>query len=222
MTSTQKNITGTAKFENHYYTPKKKSKTKTKQKTSVGVMRQSFTQPPPPPQYHSKYPSSSSSSHSSLHRWLARWDWYAKVPADFLEGSPPHGRILSWVVLAILALLLVRETMAFWAPTLVADLQLDRGGGGAISARAAAVSSQWHSVNDDDRMDKIQVRFNITLMDLTCEVSESHSSLILMMMMILMILMILALPFARWFVSCVCMCCSHWLYFCFGRLFEID
>mmetsp|Transcript_10385 Transcript_10385/g.15858 ORF Transcript_10385/g.15858 Transcript_10385/m.15858 type:complete len:175 (+) Transcript_10385:72-596(+) len=76
---------------------------------------------------------------------LARLDMYRKVPIDLLEGSK-SGSIISLMALFIMTALIVLETKAYFTSTLVTDLALDR-------------SSE----------SKIQVDFNITMMDLPCE-----------------------------------------------------
>ena len=141
------------------------------------VMRQSFAKTP---HHHQK---------SFHHRWLASLDFYAKVPVDLLEGSQ-QGNILSWVALLVILMLMGRETIAFFSPTLVSDLQLDRSPALAMQQQARRqrereqAARSWHWLGGggptrppprvhpvDDMIDKIEVRFNITLMDLKCEVS---------------------------------------------------
>lgn len=79
---------------------------------------------------------------------------YRKVPGDLLEGSK-EGNTVSLAALAVIAILVLKETLHFLIPHLVTDLSLDshRQGGGA---------------------DKIQVNFNITLMDLKCQVRREQ------------------------------------------------
>ena len=68
-----------------------------------------------------------------------------KVPGDLLEGSQ-EGRFTSWIAILILGVLFVKETHDFLSPRQVYDLSLDR------------TSSP-----------KIQVNFNLSLLDLRCD-----------------------------------------------------
>jgi hypothetical protein len=82
-------------------------------------------------------------------RWLADLDIYRKLPTDLLESSA-EGNIFSWFVLVCIAGLLFRETVEFMSPKLVTDLSID--------ARRSNMES------------KMQVNFNITMLDLRCQV----------------------------------------------------
>ena len=86
-------------------------------------------------------------------RWLADLDVYRKVPADLMETSV-EGNVFSWFVLLCIWGLLVRETWDFMSVKLVADL--------AIDARRSAEQNM------------MQVNFNITLLDLKCQVSRTR------------------------------------------------
>ena len=68
-----------------------------------------------------------------------------QVPQDLLEGSQ-EGRFTSWFAILVLVVLFVKETNDFLSPRQVYDLTLDR------------TSSP-----------KIQVNFNISLLDLRCD-----------------------------------------------------
>jgi hypothetical protein len=83
------------------------------------------------------------------YQWLANLDAYRKVPTDLMESSA-EGNVLSWFVLVCIMGLLLRETIDFLSPKLVADLSID-------SKRSGS-----------DAM--MQVDFNITLLDLRCQV----------------------------------------------------
>ena len=107
--------------------------------------------------------------------WAANLDMYKKVPIDLLEGSK-EGKTVSWIALAIIVILMLRETQQFMTPTLRTELKLD-----SRQARQRRHYYMNHDDNhkdddndDDDfdwQQDKVQVNFNITLMDLKCQVS---------------------------------------------------
>ena len=80
-------------------------------------------------------------------RWILKSHHYEKsqVPQDLLEGSQ-EGRFTSWFAILILLVLFVKETHDFLSPRQVYDLSLDR------------TSSP-----------KIQVNFNVSLLDLRCD-----------------------------------------------------
>ena len=71
---------------------------------------------------------------------------YRKLPIDLMEGSSRRGSILSYLSLALMAVLLASETKAYFTTSLKTDLQLDR--------------------SDDP---KIRLNFNITMLDLKCD-----------------------------------------------------
>ena len=96
-----------------------------------------------------------STSKQPRNRWLADLDVYRKVPADLMETSV-EGNVFSWLVLLCIFTLLVRETWDFMSVKLVADL--------AIDARRSTEETM------------MQVNFNITLLDLKCQVSRVESS----------------------------------------------
>ena len=80
-------------------------------------------------------------------RWAANLDMYRKVPGDLLEGSK-QGSAISWIALITIFVLFYKETADFFTTEIKSDLHLDR------------------KVSMNDR---IQVRFNITMMDLKCD-----------------------------------------------------
>lgn len=82
-------------------------------------------------------------------RWIASLDLYRKVPTDLMETSA-EGSVFSWFVLVCILGLLLRETLDFVSPRLIADLSID--------ARRSVADS------------RMQVNFNITLLDLKCQV----------------------------------------------------
>ena len=104
-------------------------------------------------------------------RFLANIDFYCKVPHDLLEGSK-KGSAVSWVVLAALAILFFRETQDFLTPKLVSDLHLDAPIQPQQEERGLGTRRRLSEVADIDSMeDRIEVSFNITMMDLKCKVS---------------------------------------------------
>ena len=88
------------------------------------------------------------------HSWLAGLDWYRKVPVDLLEGSK-EGNVFSLLVLLVIAILIFQETRQFLSTKLVTDLTLDSNRG----------------KSQDSALDKVKVNFNITMLDLKCQVS---------------------------------------------------
>ena len=76
---------------------------------------------------------------------LLSLDMYRKVPVDLLEGTQ-EGRLTSWFAILVLLVLFFKETHDFLSPRPVTDLSLDR-------------------TNDP----KIQVNFNISMLDLRCD-----------------------------------------------------
>lgn len=82
---------------------------------------------------------------SRRNEWLVSLDMYRKVPQDLLEGSQ-EGRFTSWFAILVLLTLFVKETHDFLSPRQVSDLSLDR-----------------------TRNPKIQVNFNLSLLDLRCD-----------------------------------------------------
>ena len=78
--------------------------------------------------------------------WQSHIDMYRKLPIDLMEGSSRRGSILSYLSLALMAVLLASETRAYFTTSLRTDLQLDK--------------------SDDP---KIRLNFNITMLDLKCD-----------------------------------------------------
>lgn len=76
---------------------------------------------------------------------LISLDMYRKLPEELLEGTQ-KGRLTSWFTIIVLLVLFVMETHDFLSPRQVSDLSLDRS------------SSP-----------KIQVNFNLSLLDLRCD-----------------------------------------------------
>jgi len=87
--------------------------------------------------------------------WLAGMDMYRKVPVDLLE-STKEGNVVSILVFVIILVLVSYETNQFFSTKLVTDLALDPKRKGEF--------------------DKVQVKFNITMMDLKCKVSTVDMS----------------------------------------------
>lgn len=87
---------------------------------------------------------------SRRYQWLAGLDMYRKVPGELMEGTK-EGNVISWLVLSVIGALLWTETREFFTSRLVADLALD---------------SQRQQSSD-----KLIVKFNLTMMDLRCDVS---------------------------------------------------
>jgi hypothetical protein len=77
--------------------------------------------------------------------FLANLDMYRKVPIDLLEGSK-QGSITSWIALIAMLTLIILETRDFFTSTLQTDLTLD-----------------------PSKDLKVSVRFNITMLDLSCD-----------------------------------------------------
>ena len=80
-------------------------------------------------------------------KWIGRLDMYRKVPVDLMEGSKA-GSYISWIALLVIFVLFYKETRAFFATKIVADMILDKN----------FASS-----------DRIRAYFNITMMDLNCD-----------------------------------------------------
>jgi Endoplasmic Reticulum-Golgi Intermediate Compartment (ERGIC) len=78
-------------------------------------------------------------------KWAGRLDMYRKIPAELMEGTK-RGSALSMVAAAIMGLLFLMETGAYFSRTTVTQLQLD--------------------TNDEER---VRLNFNITMMDLKCD-----------------------------------------------------
>ena len=78
--------------------------------------------------------------------WQSHIDMYRKLPIDLMEGSSRRGSILSYLSLALMAVLLASETRAYFTTSLRTDLQLDK--------------------SDDP---KLRLNFNITMLDLKCD-----------------------------------------------------
>ncbi|GKY96947.1 hypothetical protein MPSEU_000653800 [Mayamaea pseudoterrestris] len=89
------------------------------------------------------------SSKQTRPKWFADLDIYRKVPTDLMESSA-EGNVFSWFVLVCILGLLFRETLDFVTPKLMMDLSID-------SSRSSTAES------------KMQVDFNITLLDLRCQ-----------------------------------------------------
>jgi len=78
-------------------------------------------------------------------QWVASLDMYRKVPTDLLEGTK-RGSILSYGAIILMVTLIMLETRAYFSNNWVSSLALD-----------------------DNQESRLQVNFNITMMDLRCE-----------------------------------------------------
>eukprot|EP00548_Thalassiothrix_antarctica_P011394 CAMPEP_0194159148 /NCGR_PEP_ID=MMETSP0152-20130528/77668_1 /TAXON_ID=1049557 /ORGANISM="Thalassiothrix antarctica, Strain L6-D1" /LENGTH=690 /DNA_ID=CAMNT_0038868679 /DNA_START=81 /DNA_END=2153 /DNA_ORIENTATION=+ len=79
-------------------------------------------------------------------QWVASLDMYRKVPTDLLEGTK-RGSILSYGAIILMVTLIMLETRAYFS------------------------NNSWVSslALDDNQESRLQVNFNITMMDLRCE-----------------------------------------------------
>jgi Endoplasmic Reticulum-Golgi Intermediate Compartment (ERGIC) len=78
-------------------------------------------------------------------KWAGRLDMYRKIPAELMEGTK-RGSALSLIAAAVMGILFLMETGAYFSRTTVTQLQLD--------------------TNDETR---VRLNFNITMMDLKCD-----------------------------------------------------
>ena len=87
---------------------------------------------------------------SSSTKWVASLDMYRKVPGDLVEGSK-EGRIASWLAIGIMLWLFVNETSDFLRPKVSTHMAIDKS-----------------------KIDKLQVYFNITMLDLVSYKRSIH------------------------------------------------
>jgi len=103
-------------------------------------------------------------------RWIANLDMYKKVPSDLMEGTA-QGSIFSYAVLFIVIYLVWLETWDYMTIRTVEELALDTQQlhqkkslfGGGPKFKTVGGSPEFHSKQ------QLQVKFNITMMDLKCE-----------------------------------------------------
>lgn len=77
--------------------------------------------------------------------WQSHVDMYRKIPTDLMEGTA-RGSVMSYMSLALMVVLFLWETKAYFSTSIVTDLALDK--------------------TDDARL---RLNFNITMTDLRCE-----------------------------------------------------
>jgi thiol-disulfide isomerase/thioredoxin len=100
-------------------------------------------------------------------RWIANLDMYKKVPADLMEGSA-HGSFFSYVVLLVILTLIYWETKSYLTVTVVEELTLDTPE--LHRKKSIFGGNLYQSIGGDNKsQQKLQVKFNITMMDLKCE-----------------------------------------------------
>jgi hypothetical protein len=105
---------------------------------------------------------------SAPRRWITNLDMYKKVPGDLMEGTA-QGSVFSIFVLVIIFILISMETKKYLTVGVVEELALDTmylhqkkslfGGGPKFKSLHSSPESP----------PKLQVKFNITMMDLKCE-----------------------------------------------------
>ena len=99
-------------------------------------------------------------------RWVANLDMYKKVPTDLMEGTA-QGSFFSYAVLFIIFSLIWLETKDYMTIGVVEELALDTQQ--LHQKKSLFGGPKFKSVGGVDALPKLQVRFNITMMDLKCE-----------------------------------------------------
>ena len=100
------------------------------------------------------------SGRSGPNNFLASIDFYRKMPSDLLESSGSSSSILSLVTLVTMVVLFLCELSAYLRPEVVSGVVLD-------SPETIITGTGPKVVNH-----KVQLNFNITMMDMACEFVE--------------------------------------------------
>jgi Endoplasmic Reticulum-Golgi Intermediate Compartment (ERGIC) len=110
-----------------------------------------------------------SSTGTSGRRWIANLDIYKKVPGDLMEGTA-QGSFFSIMVLIVILSLIYLETKSYLTVGVVEELALDTM---ELHRRKTIFGGknkfQSISAGDSTKPQKLQVIFNITMMDLKCD-----------------------------------------------------
>jgi thiol-disulfide isomerase/thioredoxin len=100
-------------------------------------------------------------------RWIANLDMYKKVPADLMEGTA-QGSFFSYLVLIIIGTLVFFETKDYMRVRVVEELALDTQH--LHRKKSLFGGNKFQSIESSSlNPPKLQVKFNITMMDLKCE-----------------------------------------------------
>lgn len=101
---------------------------------------------------------------SGPRRWIANLDMYKKVPGELMEGTA-QGSIFSIMVLAVIFVLIALETKSYLTIDVVEELALDTPY--LHRKKSFFGGDKFRSINTAPP--KLQMKFNITMMDLKCE-----------------------------------------------------
>ncbi|CAB9506529.1 disulfide isomerase-like 5-4 [Seminavis robusta] len=111
---------------------------------------------------------SGSGSGPGPRRWMSNLDMYKKVPSDLMEGTA-QGSFFSYLILFVIFSLVYLETKSFMSYQVVEELALDTQH--LHRKKSIFGGNKFQSIDtlNSQKTQKIQVRFNITMMDLKCE-----------------------------------------------------
>ncbi|CAB9503351.1 disulfide-isomerase 5-4 [Seminavis robusta] len=104
---------------------------------------------------------------SGPRRWVANLDMYKKVPGDLMEGTA-QGSVFSIMVLVVIGTLIYLETKDYMTIQVVEELALDTHQ--LHRQKSLFGGNKFQSVGTSTAIpQKLQVKFNITMMDLKCD-----------------------------------------------------
>lgn len=99
-------------------------------------------------------------------RWMANLDLYKKVPTDLMEGTV-QGSLFSYLVLGVIFVLMFFETSNYLTVQVVEELALDTPQ--LHRKKTLWGSDKYLDTTSKNKTPKLQVKFNVTMMDLKCE-----------------------------------------------------